>query len=180
MPSPERPTALSTRLGLVTIPASDRPAGYTYLEAWEEAAGRICVAFALDRWEDDAPEFDFFGSWAEAYAAHPALAQELIERQKGQAAMPEQTTIFDQIKDANAELATATLIYTRLHLDWSSEAHGLAVAARTSPGDEIMARTNAVYLAAQAAYAAYCAVTHAEAVLTGLRTLAGTNRPAAD
>jgi hypothetical protein len=75
MPSPERPTALSTRLGLVTIPARARPAGYTYLEAWEEAADRICVAFARDGWEDDAPEFDFFGSWAEVYAAHPALAQ---------------------------------------------------------------------------------------------------------
>jgi hypothetical protein len=66
------PMARSTRLGLVSIPPSDRPAGYTYLEAWEETADRICVAFMLDGWSQ--PEFDFFGSWTEAYAAHPLLA----------------------------------------------------------------------------------------------------------
>jgi hypothetical protein len=60
------------RLGLVTIPGPDRPAGYEYLEAWEEAADRIGVAFQLDGWRQ--PEFDFFGSWPEAYTAHPALA----------------------------------------------------------------------------------------------------------
>lgn len=66
-------TATSTKHGLVTIPASDHPAGYSYLEAWEEASDRICVAFQLERWTQ--PEFDFFGSWMEAHAAHPALAQ---------------------------------------------------------------------------------------------------------
>ena len=45
---------------------------YTYRDAWEEAPTRICVAFQLDIWSQ--PEFDFFGSWAEAYVAHPALA----------------------------------------------------------------------------------------------------------
>ena len=69
----QQPTARSTRLGRVTIPASDRPAGYTSLEAWEESASRICVAFQLDGWSQ--PEFDFFGTWTEAYAAHPALAR---------------------------------------------------------------------------------------------------------
>lgn len=65
-------TATSTKLGIVTIPANDRPAGYDYLEAWEESATRICVAFQLAGWSQ--PEFDCFGSWAEAHAAHPALA----------------------------------------------------------------------------------------------------------
>jgi hypothetical protein len=66
-------TATSTTLGRVTIPASDRPAGYTSLEAWEETATRICVAFMLDGWTT--PEVDVFGSWAEAHAAHPALVR---------------------------------------------------------------------------------------------------------
>jgi hypothetical protein len=65
-------TAHSTRLGRVTIPGSDRPMGYDYLSASEETADRIRVTFQLEGWEQ--PEFDFFGSWAEAYAAHPALA----------------------------------------------------------------------------------------------------------
>jgi hypothetical protein len=66
------PTAHSTKLGPVTIPGSDRPAGYSYLEAWEETATRICVAFQFDGWTQ--PEFDFFACWADAYAVHPALA----------------------------------------------------------------------------------------------------------
>jgi hypothetical protein len=62
-----------SRLGVVTIPGPDRPAGYEYLEAWEEAVDRICVAFQLDGWTQ--PEVDYFSSWAEAYAAHSALAR---------------------------------------------------------------------------------------------------------
>ena len=48
------------QLGLVTIPGPDRPAGYVYLDAWEETADRICVIFQLEGW--DQPEVDFFGS----------------------------------------------------------------------------------------------------------------------
>jgi hypothetical protein len=76
---PERPLPAETtlvrheRLGLITIPGPDRPAGYSYLDAWEETADRICVAVMLDGWSQ--PEVDCFGSWAEAYAAHPALAR---------------------------------------------------------------------------------------------------------
>ena len=73
MPSTSIATVRHPTLGLVTIPGSDRPAGYRYLAAWEETAERICVVFQLDGWSQ--PEFDFFGSWAEAYAAHPALAE---------------------------------------------------------------------------------------------------------